>query len=95
MVQPYRVPLAPPGACGSLLETGDVVTGIWFPMPGNPDATAGGVWHPQDEAFLRWFARKGEAAGLAPADGRFTYMGPLTTGIAPPFGAFGLPAQAC
>jgi hypothetical protein len=95
LVQPYRVPLAPPGACGSLLETGDVVAGVWFPVPGNPDAAAGGVWHPQDQAFLNWFARKGEAAGLAPAGGRFTYMGPLTTGIAPPFGAFGLPAQAC
>ena len=66
------------------LETGDVVAGIWFPMPGNPNAAAGGVWHPQDEAFLNWFARNGEAAGLAPADGRFTYMG-----------VFGLPAQAC
>jgi hypothetical protein len=95
MVQPYRVPLAPPGTCGSALETGDVVAGIWFPMPGNPNAAAGGVWHPQDEAFLNWFARNGEAAGLAPADGRFTFMGPITVGIGGPFGAFGLPAQAC
>jgi hypothetical protein len=95
VVQPYRVPLAPPGTCGSLLESGDVVAGVWFPMPGNPNAAAGGVWHPQDEAFLNWFARNGQAAGLAPADGRFTYMGPFTRGIGGPFGAFGRPAQAC
>jgi hypothetical protein len=95
MVQPYRVPLAPPGACGSALESGDVVAGIWFPMPGNPNPVTGGMWHPQDEAFLNWFARNGEAAGLAPADGRFTFMGPWTTRLGGPFGAFGLPAQAC
>jgi hypothetical protein len=95
MVQPYRVPLAPPGTCGAALESGDVVAGVWFPMPGNPNVAAGGVWHPQDEAFLNWFARNGEAAGLAPADGRFTYMGPLTIGIGGPFGAFAHPAQAC
>jgi hypothetical protein len=94
MVQPYRVPLAP-GTCGSALESGDVVAGVWFPMPGNPNAAAGGVWHPQDEAFLNWFARNGQAPGLAPPDGRFTYMGPFTTGIGGPFGAFWLPAQAC
>jgi hypothetical protein len=95
MVQPYRVPLAPPGTCGSELESGDVVAGVWFPMPGNPTPAAGGVWHPQDEAFLNWFARNGEASDLAPADGRFTYMGPYTVRIGGPFGAFGLPAEAC
>lgn len=94
-VQPYPVPLAPPGVCSSGLETGDVVSGVWFPMPGNPNPAAGGVWHPQDEAFLNWFARNGEPAGLVPADGRFTLMGPMTTGIGGPFGAFGQPAQAC
>lgn len=95
MVQPYQVPLAPPGTCGSALESGDVVAGVWFPMPGNPDPASRGMWHPQDEAFLNWFARNGEAADLAPADGRFTFMGPLTSGIGGPYGAFGLPAQAC
>ncbi len=94
-VQPYRIPTAPPGACSSDLETGDVLAGVWFPMPGNPDPAAGLVWHPQDEAFLNWFARDGEGAGLAPTDGRYTFAGPLTTGIGGPYGAFGHSAQAC
>ncbi|HEX3508212.1 MAG TPA: hypothetical protein VHW94_07475 [Candidatus Dormibacteraeota bacterium] len=94
-VQPYRIPTAPPGACSSDLETGDVLAGVWFPMPGNPDPAAGLVWHPQDEAFLNWFARDGEGAGLAPADGRYTLAGPMTTGIGGPYGAFGHSAHAC
>lgn len=95
LVQPYQVPTAPPGTCSPILETGDPVIGVWFPMPGNPNPAAGGVWHPEDEVFLHWFARGGEDPGLAPADGRFTYMGPMTTGIGGPYAAFGLPAQAC
>jgi hypothetical protein len=95
MVQPYRIPTAPPGACGALLETGDAVVGVWFPLPGNPNAAAGNVWHPQDEVFLNWFARNGERHGLAPADGRYTFMGPMTTAIGGPFAAFANTAQAC
>ena len=67
LVQPYQIPTAP-GMCSSDLETGDVLAGVWFPLPGNPDLAAGLVWHPQDEAFLNWFARDGENPALAPAD---------------------------
>lgn len=94
-VQPYRIPTAPPGACSADLETGDPLAGVWIPMPGNPNAAAGLVWHPQDEVFLDWFARDGEAAGLAPADGRYTFAGPMTTAIGGPFAAFGQSAQPC
>lgn len=102
LVQRYRIPTAP-GACSSDLETGDVLAGVWFPMPGNPDPAAGLVWHPQDEAFLNWFARDGENPALAPADGRYTYMGPsifgigvpTPTGVTFPYAAFGHAAQAC
>jgi hypothetical protein len=95
LVQPYRIPTAPPGSCSAALETGDPLAGVWLPMAGNPDAAAGFLWHPQDELFLNWFARDGEAPGLAPADGRYSFMGPMTTGIGGPFAAFGDSAQAC
>ena len=103
VVQPYTIPTN--GACASELEIGDPLKGVWFPMPGNPDAAADHVWHPQDEIFLNWFARDGEDAGLAPADGRYTYAGSMTTGIGvptPPNGdlihpyeGFKIIAQAC
>jgi hypothetical protein len=86
----------PAGICSSVLEIGDPVSGVWFPMQGNPNPAAGRVWHPQDEVFLNWFARNGEAHALAPVDGRYTYMGTLTTtGIGGPYAAFGQAAQAC
>ena len=94
-VQPYRIPTSPSGACSSTLETGDPLAGVWFPVAGNPNAAAGFVWHPQDELFLNWFARDGQHPGLAPADGRYTFMGPMTTGIGGPFAAFGHSAPAC
>jgi hypothetical protein len=88
LVQPYQIPTAPPGACASDLETGDVLSGVWFSMPGNPNPAAGHVWHPQDEVFLNWFARDGEDPGLAPAPGLYTYAGSMTTGIGGPYAAF-------
>jgi len=94
-VQRYVIPTSPVGACDSALETGDPVSGVWFPMPGNPDPASHGIWHPQDEVFLNWFARDGEDPALAPADGRYTYMGPLTTRIGGPYAAFAHAAQAC
>jgi hypothetical protein len=95
VVQPYRIPTSPSGACGSELEIGDPLAGVWFPMAGNPNAAAGFKWHPQDVLFLNWFARDGEGPGLAPADGRYSFMGPMTTGIGGPYAAFGHSAQAC
>jgi len=95
VVQPYHIPTSAAGACGSELEIGDPVAGVWFPVAGNPNAAAGFVWHPQDELFLNWFARDGEDPGLAPADGRYSFAGPMTTGIGGPYAAFGHGAQAC
>jgi hypothetical protein len=95
VVQPYQIPTSPSGACASELEIGDPLAGVWFPVAGNPNAAAGNVWHPQDELFLNWFARDGEASGLAPADGRYSFAGPMTTGIGGPYAAFGHSAQAC
>jgi hypothetical protein len=94
VVPPYQIPTAPPGACSSDLETGDVLAGVWFPIPGNPNAVAGLVWHPQDAAFLNWFARDGEAQDLRPAGGRYTFS-PMTPLIGGPYAAFGSIAQAC
>jgi hypothetical protein len=85
LVQPYQIPTVP-GACWAALETGDPLAGVAIPVPGN--------WHPQDELFLNWFARDGEAHSLAPADGRYTFN-PTTPSIGGPYAAFGYSAQAC
>jgi hypothetical protein len=94
MVQPYRIPTSRSGACSPELETGDPLAGVWFPLAGNPNAAAGHMWHPQDELFLNWFARDGEAPGLAPADGRYT-LSPMTPLIGGPYAAFAQSAPAC
>lgn len=94
VVQPYRIPTSRSGACSSDLETGDPLAGVWFPLAGNPNPAAGSMWHPQDELFLNWFARDGEAPGLAPADGRYTFS-PMTPLIGGPYAAFGHSAPSC
>jgi hypothetical protein len=80
-VQPWLTPTAPFYGCTGLLETGDPVVGVWFPLSGNPDPAAGKVWHPEDEVFLSWFARNGEPAGLSPWSSYYTFMGPRTVAI--------------
>jgi hypothetical protein len=93
VVPPYPIPGAPPGFCSADLETGDVLSGVWFSVPGNPNPAAGLVWHPQDEVFLNWFARNGEDPGLAPAPVRYTFAGAETLGGR--YAAFGDIALAC
>src|SRR4029077_10950936 len=93
-VQPYRLAVAAPGACSAEGEEGGPVAGVWFPLPGNPDPAARGVWHPADEVFLNWFARDGEDPGLAPTGGRYTYS-TMTSHFPGPYAAFGHPAIAC
>ena len=93
-VQPYKLPVAPPGACSSELETADPVAGVWFSLPGNPDPAARYVWHPADQVFLNWFARDGEDPALAPVSGRYTFN-PSTGHFPGPYAAFLLPAIAC
>jgi hypothetical protein len=93
-VQPWTAPTAPQYGCTSLLETGDPVEGVWFPIvkdPNQPNI----VWHPEEEVFLNWFARDGEDAGLRSSDGRYTYMGPLTTGRKGAFTVFSHAAPGC
>jgi hypothetical protein len=81
IVNPWLTPTAPQYGCTAYLETGDPVVGYWFPLPGNPQTNANGVWHPEDEVYFSWFARQSPSiAYLA----RYTYMGTFTS-----------PAQGC
>ena len=95
-VQPWLTPTAPQYGCTGVLETGDPVVGVWYPLPGNAEAGYNGVWHPEDEVFLNWFARNGQPASLSPWKASyFTFMGPRTTSIGGPFAAFGSVATGC
>lgn len=95
-VQPWLTPTAPQYGCTPVLETGDPVVGVWFPMSGNPDPAAYGLWHPEDEVNANWFARNGTSAlGLQSWDGRYTFMGPRTTSIPGGFEAFKTIASGC
>jgi hypothetical protein len=95
-VQPWLTPTAPQYGCTGVLETGDPVVGVWFPLAGNPDPAANNVWHPEDEVNANWFARNGTTPlGLNSWDGRYTFMGPRTTGIGGPYAGFGTVAQGC
>jgi hypothetical protein len=98
-VQPWLTPTAPQYGCTPVLETGDPVVGVWFPLAGNTTADGYdyyGEYHPEDEVFAQWFGRGGvEAAGFHSWDGRLTFMGPRTTGIGGPYAGFGSYAQGC
>jgi hypothetical protein len=66
----YSVPPLISSACSNLLETGDPLELVNFPV------TAGGfTYHLQDEAFFSYFARQSPSAGY---QGRYTYLGTLT-----------------
>ena len=95
-VQPWLTPTAPQYGCTGVLETGDPVVGVWFPMPCNPDPAAFNVWHPEDEVNASWFARNGTSPlGLSSWDGRYTFMGPRTTAIGDGYTGFGSVATGC
>jgi hypothetical protein len=95
-VQPWQTPTAPQYGCTSVLEVGDPVVGVWFPMPGNPDAAANSVWHPEDLVNANWFSRDGTAPlGLGSWDGRYTFMGARTTKIPGGYSGFASVAQGC
>lgn len=66
----WSVPSEPQYGCSNVLETGDPLVGTAFTVNG---------YHPQDEAFLSWFARQSPSIGY---DGRYTYLGTFTT-VAP------------
>ena len=88
-VQPWLTPTAPQYGCTPVLETGDPVVGIWFPLPGNPDPSplAGGVWHPEDEVFWTWFLRQSPSSSFS---GNYTFMGSDN-----PYPGFQVPAMGC
>jgi hypothetical protein len=95
-VQPWQTPTAPQYGCTSVLETGDPVVGVWFPLAGNPDADANHLWHPEDEVNANWFTRDGTSPlGLNSWDGRYTFMGPRTTAIPGGYSGFANVAQGC
>jgi hypothetical protein len=104
-VQPWLTPTAPQYGCTGVLETGDPVVGVWFPLSGNNEgATDGynyyGQYHPEDEVYAQWFGRGGVEPVLGNAfefNGKenLTFMGPLTTGIGGPYAGFGSYAQGC
>jgi hypothetical protein len=94
-VQPWFAPTAPQYGCTSLLEPGDPLVGVYTPLAGNTDPGAQGLWHPQDDAFLNWFARNGQPASLSPWDGRYTFNGPRTVALGGGYGGFASPAGGC
>jgi hypothetical protein len=63
VVPAWQSPLAPQYGCNNALEVGDPLVGVAFEVNG---------YHPQDEAFLSWFARQSPSIGF---DGRYTYLG--------------------
>lgn len=81
LVTPWSTPTAPQYGCTTKLETGDPVSGIWFPLSGNPDPNprAGGVWHPQDSVFPQWFLRESPSSAFG---GHYTFMGTANTNAA-------------
>jgi hypothetical protein len=100
-VQPWLTPTAPQYGCTGVLETGDPVVGVWFPLAGNNAGAADsynyyGQYHPEEEVFAQWFGRGGvEAAGYHSWDGRLTFMGPRTIALGGPYAGFGTYAKGC
>jgi hypothetical protein len=100
-VKPWLTPTAPQYGCTDVLETGDPVVGVWYPLSGNSTGRADGYnyygqYHPEEEVFGQWFAHGGlEAAGYHSWDGRLTFMGPRTTGLGGAYAGFGDYSQGC
>jgi hypothetical protein len=100
-VQPWLTPTAPQYGCTGVLETGDPVVGVWFPLSGNNEGASDGYnyygqYHPEDEVYAQWFGRGGVEPVLGSAyNSNLTFMGPLTTGIGGPYAGFGTYAQGC
>lgn len=63
----WTVPSESQYGCSSSLETGDPLVGVAFDVNG---------YHPQDEAFLPWFARQAPSPSY---QGRYTYLGTFNT----------------
>jgi hypothetical protein len=100
-VTPWLTPTAPQYGCTPVLETGDPVVGVWYPLAGNKTSKADGYnyygqYHPEDEVFGQWFAHGAmEALGYHTWDGRLTFMGSRTTGLGGPWADFANYSQGC
>jgi hypothetical protein len=66
IVPAWQSPIAPQYGCSNVLEVGDPLVGVAFNVNG---------YHPQDEAFLSWFARQTPSIGIL---GRYSYLGTFT-----------------
>jgi hypothetical protein len=62
----WQSPIAPQYGCSNVLESGDPLVGVSFTVNG---------YHPQDEAFLSWFAHQTPSIGIR---GRYSYLGTFT-----------------
>jgi hypothetical protein len=98
-VNPWQTPTAPQYGCSNLLETGDPVVGIGVLVGKNPyfssaGANYDGYWHPEDEAFLPWFARQSPNTTSelvqGGSTGRYTFFGNIN-----PYPGFHVPATGC
>lgn len=67
VVPAWTVPSEPQYGCSNALETGDPLVGVAFTVNG---------YHPQDEAFLSWFARQTPSTSI---DQLYTYLGTFTS----------------
>jgi hypothetical protein len=67
VVPTWQSALAPQYGCSNALETGDPLVGVNFTVNG---------YHPQDEAFLSWFAHQTPSIGYV---GRYSYLGSFTS----------------
>jgi hypothetical protein len=72
VVVPWRSSLAPQYGCADQLETGDPVIGYGW----NLTMPNGITYHPQDEAFLSWFAHESPSRAFG---GRYTYLRTFTS----------------
>jgi hypothetical protein len=100
-VVPWLTPTAPQYGCTDVLETGDPVVGVWFPLANNNTGAKDGYqyygqYHPEEEVNAQWFAHGAlEAQGYRSWDGRLTFMGPRTTGLGGAYTGFGTYSQGC
>jgi hypothetical protein len=100
-VKPWLTPTAPQYGCTDVLETGDPVVGVWFPLDGNSTGSRDGYnyygqYHPEEEVFGQWYAHGAlESLGYSSWDGRLTFMGPRTTGLGGAYAGFGTYSQGC
>ena len=67
VVPTWESVLAPQYGCSNALETGDPLVGVAFDVNG---------YHPQDEAFLSWFAHQTPSIGYR---GRYSFLGSFTS----------------